>query len=167
MGPEELMTIELDDKTACRQTAQNTCPSADTVLVVDDSKMMRKLAEMILNRDGYRVILAENGLEALDQIVKEEPDLILMDRMMPEMNGFDVCRRLRQDSRFVDTPVIFLTAKADASDKAAGFAAGGSDYIVKPFDPLDLLARVRTHMELSCTRRLLRRQTVELGHLVA
>ena len=120
----------------------------DTVLVVDDLTENIELLHHILKGD-YTVKIARNGAQALRVAgASLSPDLILLDIMMPEMNGYDVCRRLKDDVRTMDIPVIFVTAKTEARDEALGFAVGAVDYITKPVSPPLVLARVATHMEL-------------------
>jgi two-component system KDP operon response regulator KdpE len=111
-----------------------------TILVVDDDQRMRRLLRLNLEKDGHRVTLAEHPLVGLEIAELESPDLVLLDVMMPEMNGFTFLQRLRE---FSDVPVIFLTAKGDESDKVQGLDIGADDYLTKPFSPAELLARVR------------------------
>ncbi len=111
------------------------------ILVVDDEEHIRELICFYLNKEGFSVIEAENGEEALDLLEKEYVDLAIVDIMMPVMNGFDMVEELRS---FKDTPVIMLTAKAQSTDKLRGFSLGIDDYVTKPFDPEELMARVKT-----------------------
>lgn len=110
------------------------------ILLADDEQSMATLIERILVREGYGFCRAADGLEALDLFERERPDLVLLDVMMPGMNGFDVCSRLRE--RGASQPIMFLTAKGDIVDKSVGFKAGGDDYLVKPFLPEELVLRV-------------------------
>ncbi len=127
-------------------------PEGASVLVVDDVATNIDVISGIL-KDSYRVKAATGGQKAL-QIAKTspQPDLILLDVMMPEMDGFEVCRRLKQDAETAHIPVIFLTAKAEAADVTAGFEAGGVDYVIKPAEPAVLEARVATHIRLKQAR---------------
>ncbi|PIE80462.1 MAG: DNA-binding response regulator [Chloroflexi bacterium] len=109
------------------------------ILIVDDEARMRRFIRMNMELEGFQVIEAENGLVALDQIRKFNPDLILMDVMMPEMDGFETLRLLREIST---TPVILLTVKSDEEDKIRGLGLGADDYITKPFSPRELNSRV-------------------------
>jgi DNA-binding response OmpR family regulator len=111
-----------------------------TVLIVDDEKRLVSLVESYLNQEGYRVATAYNGKEALTVAEKEKPDLIILDIMMPEMNGYDFMRLHRIQH---DTPIIMLTAKVEDDDKVIGLELGADDYVVKPFKPRELMARVR------------------------
>ncbi len=109
------------------------------VLVVDDERRYRELLEMNLVRRGYRVLQAANGLEALDQIEREVPDLVVLDLRLPDIDGYEVCRRIRESS---SVPVIMLTARAEDHEKVRGLQAGADDYVTKPFSAEELLARV-------------------------
>ncbi|HXF56591.1 MAG TPA: response regulator [Actinomycetota bacterium] len=116
---------------------------AERILVVDDDPDVARFVEVNLRSAGYDVDLASDGEEALRKAVEVVPDLVLLDVMMPRMDGFEVARRLRRDPRTSMCTIIMLTAKALASDKVVGLAAGADDYIIKPFDPVELLARVK------------------------
>jgi DNA-binding response OmpR family regulator len=111
-----------------------------TVLIVDDEKRLVSLVESYLTQEGYHVATAYNGKEALVVAEKEKPDLIILDIMMPEMNGYDFMRLHRVQH---DTPIIMLTAKVEDDDKVIGLELGADDYVVKPFKPRELMARVR------------------------
>jgi len=110
------------------------------ILVVDDDPDFVNLTRTILHSRDYEVITAANGEKALAAMRKEKPDLVLLDIMMPDMDGWEVCRRLRELS---DVPIIFLTARSDIKDVVRGLEMGADDYIVKPFSPRELLARIR------------------------
>ena len=111
-----------------------------TILIVDDEKRLVSLVESYLIQEGYHVATAFNGKEALAVAAKEKPDLIILDIMMPEMNGYDFMRVHRAER---DTPIIMLTAKVEDDDKVIGLELGADDYVVKPFKPRELMARVR------------------------
>ncbi|MBK8616727.1 MAG: response regulator transcription factor [Anaerolineales bacterium] len=111
-----------------------------TILIVDDEKRLVSLVESYLTQEGYRVATAYNGKEALTVADRENPDLIILDIMMPEMNGYDFMRIHRAEH---DTPIIMLTAKVEDDDKVIGLELGADDYVVKPFKPRELMARVR------------------------
>ncbi len=111
-----------------------------TILIVDDEKRLVSLVESYLTQEGYRVAIAYNGKDALVVAGKEKPDLIILDIMMPEMNGYDFMRIHRTE---YDTPIIMLTAKVEDDDKVIGLELGADDYVVKPFKPRELMARVR------------------------
>ncbi|HEY93960.1 MAG TPA: response regulator transcription factor [Dehalococcoidia bacterium] len=110
------------------------------VLVVDDDEKTVELVKLYLNRDGYKVDTAYNGLDALELARKNHPDLIVLDLMLPGMDGLEVCRTLRQES---DVPIIMLTARSTNQDKLTGLEVGADDYVTKPFSPRELAARVR------------------------
>jgi DNA-binding response OmpR family regulator len=110
------------------------------VLVVDDDRKIVDLVKLYLERDGYRVFCAYDGKEALERARETRPDLIVLDLMLPELDGLDVCRFLRVES---DVPIIMLTAKTMERDKLSGLDMGADDYVTKPFSPRELVARVR------------------------
>jgi putative two-component system response regulator len=118
------------------------------ILVVDDTPDNLSLITSLL-KDFYRVKIATNGNKALQIVFSNEPpDLILLDIMMPEMDGYEVCRHLKSDSQTAEIPVIFLTAKSEIEDELKGFELGAVDFITKPISPPIVLARVRTHLRL-------------------
>ncbi|WP_373892676.1 response regulator transcription factor [Virgibacillus natechei] len=110
------------------------------ILVVDDEERIRRLIRMYLERDEYVIDEAENGEDALQKALKNDYDVILLDIMMPEMDGIEVCRELRKEK---ETPVIMLTAKGEESNRVQGFETGADDYIVKPFSPREVVLRVK------------------------
>jgi len=114
------------------------------VLVVDDHSASRMTAVALLAVEGYEVLEADSGLVALERVIKSQPDLILLDVMMPEMDGFEVCRQLKQDDQTRLIPVIFITALNDRRSRIRGIEAGGDDFLTKPFDRLELAARVNS-----------------------
>jgi DNA-binding response OmpR family regulator len=113
---------------------------AKTILVVDDEERLVSLLKAYLTQEGFRVVTADNGRAALFQAHQEEPDLIVLDIMMPEMDGYEF---MRLNSRERDTPIILLTAKIEESDKVLGLELGADDYVTKPFSPRELTARIR------------------------
>ncbi len=113
-----------------------------TILVVDDDPVIQKLLSVNFEMEGYRVVCASDGLEGLQRAVSEHPDLILLDVMMPRMDGIAVVRELKSDPATAIIPVILLSAKAQATDVSGGLDAGADEYITKPFDPLELLDKV-------------------------
>ncbi|MBD3290957.1 diguanylate cyclase [candidate division KSB1 bacterium] len=118
------------------------------VLVVDDVPLNRKLQQAYLDAVGYEVLLAQDGVEALQRVEEETPDLILLDVMMPKMNGFQVCRRLKNNDTTRFIPVIMVTALNETEDKIKGIEAGADDFICKPFNKLELLARVKSLLRI-------------------
>jgi diguanylate cyclase (GGDEF)-like protein len=117
---------------------------AETILVVDDDPDIARFVEVNLRSVGYDVSVAGDGEEALVKAEELHPDLVLLDVMMPRVDGFEVAQRLRRNPRTANTNIIMLTAKALSSDKVLGLTSGADDYIIKPFDPIELLARVKT-----------------------
>jgi putative two-component system response regulator len=114
------------------------------ILVVDDHRASRMTAVALLAVEGYEVLEADSGLVALELVMKRQLDLILLDVMMPEMNGFEVCRQLKQDNQTRLIPVIFITALNDRRSRILGIEAGGDDFLTKPFDIIELTARVKS-----------------------
>jgi diguanylate cyclase (GGDEF)-like protein len=115
----------------------------ETILVVDDDPDIARFVEVNLRSAGYDVSVASDGEEALDKASTLRPDLVLLDVMMPRIDGFEVAQRLRRNPQTSNTSIIMLTAKALSTDKVLGLTAGADDYIIKPFDPIELLARVK------------------------
>jgi len=124
----------------------NESPNAPTILVVDDTPTNLSVLVGILQGSGYRILVARNGRAALEIARRTQPDLVLLDVAMPGMNGFDVCRELRLDPAASETIVIFLSALGDVSDKVSGLELGAADYITKPYQSEEVLARVRGHL---------------------
>jgi DNA-binding response OmpR family regulator len=127
------------------------------ILIADDERPMRTALSDALAAAGYRVLVAENGEVALEKILREKPDLVLLDVMMPRLDGFALCSELRRLE--VDTPILFLTAKGMVSDRVNGLDCGADDYLVKPFSTEELLARVRALLRRG------RREGVEAGSI--
>lgn len=111
-----------------------------TVLIADDEKNIVQLARMYLTSEGFVVETASNGREAIDKVRQVKPDLVILDLMMPELDGWEVCRRLRKDG---DIPIIMLTARGEDVDKIVGLELGADDYVTKPFNARELVARVK------------------------
>ena len=112
------------------------------MLVVDDDPVIQKLLQVNFELEGYKVLTASDGVEGLERARAELPDAIILDIMMPKMNGLDVARALKASDDTKDIPVLLLSAKAQASDVAQGMEIGADDYVTKPFDPAELLERV-------------------------
>ncbi|MEK7720455.1 MAG: response regulator [Bacteroidota bacterium] len=137
------------------------------ILIVDDVAANLKILGFILKKEGYKVRPVPNGTLALQAAEKEKPDLILLDVMMPDMDGFEVCRRLKDDQKMVDVPVIFISALNDTNDIVNALKSGGVDFITKPFKAEEVIARVRTHLKLYQQSRILQEQSKKLQELVA
>ncbi|CAK8711705.1 Response regulator receiver domain-containing protein [Candidatus Electrothrix aarhusensis] len=120
----------------------------DAILVVDDQPANLKVLLSFLQEHDYRVYMVDSGQRALDILPKIQPDLVLLDVMMPGMNGFEICRRIKADKNLAALPIIFMTALDSVGDKVTGFAAGAVDYITKPFQQVEVLARINTHITL-------------------
>ena len=114
------------------------------ILVVDDEKSIVEIISYNLQKEGYEVITANDGMQGLKTALSENPDLILLDIMMPKLDGFEVCKRLREKK--LQTPVIMLTARAEEVDKVLGFELGADDYVTKPFGVRELMARVKANL---------------------
>lgn len=135
------------------------------ILIVDDESAGRQTLESILEGQGYRLEMAENGLEALEKAGQLLPDVILLDVMMPGMDGFEVCRRIRSNPALAEIPIIFLTALDDRQSLLDGLASGADDYITKPYDRIELRARLLGITRLNRYRKLLAdRASVEEAH---
>ena len=115
----------------------------ETILIVDDEKEIRELIEIYLRNEGYEVIMASTGLEAIKLVEERKVDLIVLDIMMPVVNGIDACIKIREQ---YNTPIIMLSAKVEDIDKILGLSVGADDYLTKPFNPLELIARVKAQL---------------------
>jgi len=135
-------------------SADTITPASPKVLLVDDEPGLRAAVQAYFEDEGFEVITAVDGAEGWEKAQAELPDVVLSDVMMPRVDGFGLLKQLREDERLGGTPVIFLTAKGMTSDRIAGFRAGVDDYIPKPFDPDELVARVRNVVQRQ--ERLLR-----------
>ena len=120
-----------------------SAPKGARVLVVEDEADVAEMIRYNLGKEGYDVRLASNGTDALRQVKEAKPDVILLDIMVPHLNGWEICRRLKQDRETVAIPVIMVTGRVEEGDKVLGFEMGADDYVTKPFSPRELLARVR------------------------
>lgn len=119
------------------------------ILVVDDEKLTTELAKTFLEKHGFTVIIASDGDEGLSKAQAEKPDLILLDVMLPTMDGFAVCKKLKESDDFKNTPILMFTAKGLSSDIEEGKAVGADEYIVKPFSGKALVATIRKHLGLT------------------
>ncbi len=122
------------------------------VLIVDDVETNIEVLANLLSEQSYQIAFATSGEQALAMVQDLDPELILLDIMMPGMDGLEVCRRLKHSRETRETPIIFLTARTEIEDIVKGFEAGAVDYVTKPFQSVELLARVRTHLELKEAR---------------
>jgi len=143
---------------------QNKTDASQTILIVDDNSKNLQVLGNILHDEGYKIAVAQDGYQAIKLAEKIIPGLILLDVMMPGIDGFEACINLKSKKDLKNIPVIFLTAKSETDDIIEGFKKGGVDYITKPFKKEELLVRVKTHMELEETRRLLKERAEELNN---
>ncbi len=120
---------------------------AKTILIADDEPNIVISIEFLLKREGYDVIVAQNGAEALARVRSEKPDLVILDVMMPQRNGFEVCQDLRQDPEFADLRIMMLTAKGRDAEISKGLALGADVYMTKPFSTRELVAKVKALMD--------------------
>ena len=132
------------------------------ILVVDDEKRIVEILQAYLERDGYQVITAYDGRSALELARSNSPDLIILDLMLPEVSGWDVCRELRRES---DVPIIMLTARDDTTDKIIGLELGADDYVTKPFDPKEIISRVRAVLRRSDVKPV-SKSTINVGEIM-
>ena len=135
---------------------------AKKILVVDDEKRIVEILQAYLERDGYRVIAAYDGRSALELARSNSPDLIILDLMLPEVSGWDVCRELRRES---DVPIIMLTARDDTTDKIIGLELGADDYVTKPFEPKEIISRVRAVLRRG-ERKAVSKSTLNVGEIM-
>jgi two-component system sensor histidine kinase/response regulator len=147
-------------------------PANSLILIVDDTPANLRLLSHVLSKNGYKHIEASNGKEAVELAKKHEPDLILLDIMMPEMDGFEVIKEVKSDKLIQDIPIIFLSSLTDTDDKIEGFKSGGVDYITKPFQKEETLARINTHLKIRFLQKqlndrinVLRQREVQLSRL--
>ena len=123
----------------------------DILIVDNDMPSLQTLSRMLVEQ-GYEVRGTQNGTAALQFVEKDPPDLILLDILMPEMDGYEVCRQLKANEKYRDIPVLFLSALDEAGDKVKGFTAGAVDFVTKPYQAEEVLARIDTHLALSRLR---------------
>lgn len=138
-----------------------------TILIVDDNSNNVKIIAITLRAFNYKLVIATNGQSGIDMVEKTRPDLVLMDVMMPGMDGYETCERIKSKKENENIPVIFLTALSEKANIIRGFEAGGVDYITKPFNKEELISRVKTHLELKFTRDELQKNSNYLQSLNA
>ncbi len=127
----------------------------ELILIVDDNPQNLQYLGNLLRKHNYELGVARNGIQALEFLKNKEPDLILLDIMMPQMDGYETCKKIKKNISIKYIPIIFLTAKTETKDIVNGFKVGGIDYITKPFIPEELLARVKTHIQMKTLKSLL------------
>ena len=118
-------------------------PASKKILIVEDEHDILQLVKLYLEKEGFRTVSAMTGTEALRHVKQEKPDLVVLDLMLPEIDGLEVCKRLRSAPATAMLPIIMLTAKAEESDTIIGLELGADDYVIKPFSPKTLVARIK------------------------
>jgi PAS domain S-box-containing protein len=156
-GEQPLVQIQRGLRRHSNPTRRNGNPmnTSSTILVIDDDRMTREYLNALLEHDGYSVEMASNGAEGLEMAARLLPDVILLDVIMPGMDGFDVCRQLRTHPLLGEAPIILITALDDRQARLHGFDAGADDFISKPFDRMELRARIRTTVRLNRYRKIM------------
>lgn len=142
---------------------QHIDPHNRSILIVDDNPQNIQLVASHLKQEGYRISFSQSGRDVLQKIENAAFDLILLDIMMPEMDGFEICTRVREHPEYREVPIIFLAAKIDKESIVKGFEVGAVDYIEKPFHGAELLARIRTHLELKAYRERVEQINIQLN----
>ena len=140
--------------------------AGEKILVVDDETEISELIALYLSKNGYSVITAYTGYSALDLVAKHNPDLVVLDIFLPDIDGLELCQEIRKKS---DAPVIFLSCKSEETDKILGLAVGGDDYITKPFSPGELIARIKAHLRrnrISSVKKEQKSDTIEYPGII-
>jgi len=139
--------------------------SKDTILLIEDEENIIELVKYNLEKEGYGVLSALKGEEGLELARKKKPDLLILDLMLPEIDGFEICKILKQNSQTAYLPIIILTAKGEEADKIVGLELGADDYVTKPFSPRELVARVKAilrRVQEKPRKKLLKAGTLEM-----
>ena len=157
MTNQNLMQTESIEQSEDSQQVGNA-----SILIVDDTIYNIQLLSLMLIRQGYKVKQATSGLEALDKVNEQLPDIILLDIRMPDLNGYEVCTRLKTNPATKDIPIIFISSIEEPSEKVEAFSVGGVDYISKPFQLIEVLARIETHLRLCSLQKKLQEQNEQL-----
>src|SRR5512146_1379763 len=139
---------------------------SEKILIIDDDLDTLRLVGLMLQRQGYQISAATNGQQGLEKAFEEDPDLILLDIMMPDMDGYEVTRRLRQNPSTAATPILMFTAKTQLDDKVIGFEVGADDYLTKPTHPSELQARVKTLLARSTEKKAIMEPEEDRGYVV-
>jgi len=135
--------------------------SKPSILLVDDTPTNLRILGIVFEKQGFEIFVATDGVSALEQVPNIRPDLILLDVMMPGLDGFETCQRLKANPDTADIPVIFMTALTETMDKVKGFQAGAVDYVTKPIQLEEVLARVKTHLNLRSLQQHLEQRVTE------
>jgi len=139
----EVDTMAADRRRASHQPSTPAAQRVGRVLLVEDEQDVAELIRYNLAKEGYEVVVTANGADALRLARERQPDVVLLDIMVPQLNGWEVCRRLKKDPELSAIPVIMVTGRVEEGDKVLGFEVGADDYVTKPFSPRELLARIR------------------------
>lgn len=137
----------------------------DTILIVEDDQNIAKLVKYNLEKAGYRTTVCITGEEALEFLDRQLADLIVLDLMLPKMDGFETCRRLKDDTRMSQIPVMILTARGEEVDRVVGFELGADDYVVKPFSPRELVLRVKTILRRGQIKQPMAKENLNSGDI--
>lgn len=148
-----------------KPSPERAVQTGERILVVDDEPDIIALVAYHLARSGYRVSTASSGTEALQAAREEQPALVVLDLMLPELSGFEVLERIRADRALADIPVLMLTARRDEPDRVQGLSLGADDYLVKPFSPQELVLRVRNILRRTKVKASDRRNVIDLGNV--
>jgi DNA-binding response OmpR family regulator len=135
------------------------------VLIIEDMEPVVQAIRMVLGREGFRLLIAKNGQDGLRAVTEQKPDLVILDLVLPDMDGLDICRRIRKNPEVARVPILILSGKAEEVDKVVGLAVGADDYLAKPFGDKELVARVKALLRRSATppeSTMLRAGTIEL-----
>jgi DNA-binding response OmpR family regulator/class 3 adenylate cyclase len=165
---EKVLQVNNNDNVAqvysehCRKVLNMTMPERPKIMMVDDTPSNLKILSVFLRTNNFEVLVAENGKMALEIVELNSPHLILLDVMMPEIDGFETCKRLKANPKTQDIPVIFMTALSDTMDKVKGFGLGAVDYITKPFQREEVLSRIKTHLSIHHLQQQVQAKNVEL-----
>jgi two-component system, sensor histidine kinase and response regulator len=158
-----IMTIQNPNQSGQTEILEDYQQSQNaSILIVDDTIYNIQLLSLMLMRQGYEVQKATSGLEALDKVNQQLPDIILLDIRMPDINGYEVCTRLKANPATKDVPIIFISSIEEPSEKVEAFSVGGVDYISKPFQLIEVLARIETHLRLCSLQKKLQEQNEQL-----
>jgi two-component system sensor histidine kinase/response regulator len=141
-------------------------PSDYKILVVDDNEFNVHLMDILLTKEKYQIVKAFSGKEALEKVHSDNPDLILLDIMMPEMNGYEVMGQLKADEKYRDIPILLLTAVSNPDDVVKGFKLGASDYVTKPFSKEELLIRINHQVALIAAKNEIVKKNEELQQMI-
>lgn len=136
------------------------------IAIVDDEQDIRDLVQMYLSKSGFQTACFEDGTSFISYLQKETPDAIILDIMLPDTDGFEICKKMRQNSKFRDIPIIMLTAKSDEMDRVIGLEIGADDYVVKPFSPRELTARVKAIFRRNTTPEAEQSNQISIGNTI-